>query len=520
MPRLVRPTRALSTAARTPSSSPLFPSARVATTAHGVVATSAFAPSTVIFHETAIVASSFDTSHHHCDHHHDHTCDHDHAHLHTCDHDHDHHDTCNHHRGHEDCSHAHNAPAHCDHAHAHDQDHCDHDHDHGHVETLTEAERGTMATAVAADFDAYMAFCAAHDDALGRLDIAKNLVKILHAIASDASLLPDLLRLSVLSDRVPDCVATAVALRSHLPPASLPATVSDSDLAHLLGVLHNHAQALDSIDGSGVFRYIPRLHHACRPNVHVAADGTTLRATAMSPIAVGDALTFDTLDTYYWTHADRAAALVADEVACNCDWCTGAAPDYARAYRCKDPSCNGVVLPTTTTPTTATCSCCNHVWTVDDVTAMTVHEAATASALQPATTLADIEAIVAASPLHWTHRVCYDALAQLSTTLRDDDTDAVDVRRQLLACVDAVVPYAHPTTIEHYDALAAALVVQGKIEDATAAYAAAFEMACCCFGVDHETTRFYKALNETTPRTRAAWAHMYAVDEDNIVERR
>ncbi|EQC27918.1 hypothetical protein SDRG_14339 [Saprolegnia diclina VS20] len=518
MLRLVLPTRALSTAATspTPSSSPSFPSADVVTTAHGVVATSAFAPGAVIFCETAIAASSFG---HHCHHDH-HTCDHDHGHVHTCDHDHHHHGTINDLHGHDDCDYAHGAPAHCNHDHAHDHDHCDHDHGHHHVETLTEAERDTMAPAIAASFDAYMAFCATHADVLGRRDIASNLVKLLHAIASDASLLPDLLRLSVLSDRVPACMATAVALRSHLPPSSLPPTISDAELAHLLGVLLNHAQALNSIDGSGVFRYIPRLHHACIPNVHIAADGTTLRATAMTPIAVGDALTFDTLDMYYWTHPDRAAALAADEITCNCDWCKGAVPDHARTYKCNDPACHGVVYPATTIPITATCSCCSRVWTVDEVAAMTEHEEATASTLQTATNLAEIEAIVAASPLHGTHRVCYDALAHLSATLRDDADDAEAVRRQLLACVDAVVPYAHPTTIEHYDALAAALVVQGKVDEARVAYAAALEMANCCFGADHETTRLYQALTETTPKTRAAWADVYDVhDDDSAVKR-
>ncbi|KDO19491.1 hypothetical protein SPRG_15297 [Saprolegnia parasitica CBS 223.65] len=76
---------------------------------------------------------------------------------------------------------------------------------------------------------------------------------------------------------VPVCPATAVILRSYLAPTRLPATVSDSDLAHLLCVLHNQAQALDIIDNNGDFRYVQRLHNACMPNVQVAADGTMLR---------------------------------------------------------------------------------------------------------------------------------------------------------------------------------------------------------------------------------------------------
>ncbi|OQR96858.1 hypothetical protein ACHHYP_13199 [Achlya hypogyna] len=447
-------------------SAPLFTSAPVATDAKGIVATAAIAPGTVVFHENALVSSSFG----------------------NMDMD----------EGHEsDC----------------DDDECggciEIEEDVDLKEELTEDEVAAVSPAVVENFDAYMDFCETHD-VLSMVDIRKNLVKCLHLLSADASALDRVNNLAVISDDAPACLEAAVALRAALP-AIVPAGVTDESLAHLLGVLHNHSQALQEIDGSGLFEYISLLSHSCMPNCALTASGTTMWVTAIVPIAAGEKLTVDLMDIFYSAAPERAEALATEEIHCTCGWCTGAVADFARAYKCK--SCDGIVHPTNEV---FACSSCNATWSDAEVAAATEHDMALLVQLEDAAGLKEFDDIVAASPLHKYHHICYTALENLSATWsEDDDAEIEAVCHRMLECLNYVVPYPHEEKVQHYDNLAQALISVGNVNAATEAYQRAYEMSCLVSGAEYEKSLFYKQLVDKTPATREEWMIAYGLDGDD-----
>ncbi|KDO30485.1 hypothetical protein SPRG_04388 [Saprolegnia parasitica CBS 223.65] len=378
-------------------------------------------------------------------------------------------------------------------------------------EELTEDEVDSVSPAVVANFDKFMAFCEAHD-VLSMVDIRKNLVKLFHHFTSDASTLDFVSNLSVISDDVPSCLDTALALRTELPEI-IPGGLSDANVAHFIGVLHNHSQSLEEIDGSGLFQYISKLNHSCLPNVNLTVDGTTIWATAIKPIVIGEPLTVDLMDVFYSASNDRAEALATEEIHCNCGYCTGAIPDFARAFKCKDTACDGIVHPTAEK---YACTTCHAAWSDEEAEEAEALDMPLIVALEAATTFAEYDAIIAASPLHKYHHVCYMALENLSASWSEEDDAEIEVVcRRMLECINYVVPYPHDEKTQHYDNLAQALISNGNVNGATEAYERAYEMSCLCSGAEYEKSVFYKKLVEHTPASREEWMVAYGLDSDD-----
>ncbi|OQS03417.1 hypothetical protein THRCLA_04288, partial [Thraustotheca clavata] len=432
----------------------------------GVVATTALAPGQVIFQENALVYSNFGNMH--ADDGHESDCDD------------------------EDCGG-------CVEVSEDDK------------EVLDEEEISHVSPAVAANFDKLMEFCENHD-VLSMVDIRKNLFKCFFLANKDASALNEVYQLKVISEDVAACMDTAIALRSEFP-AIIPPSMTDANVAHIIGVLHNHSQALEDIDGSGLFVHISKLKHSSLPNCNLTVTGTTMWVTAIKPISPLEPLTIDLMDVFYSAANDRAEALLTEEIECTCGYCTGTFPDFARAYKCKNRSCSGIVHPT---KAVFACTVCNVKWSAEEIAEAEVLEMPLVVQLDEAKSLEEYDEIIEASPMHKYHHICYMALENLSTTWSDeDDAEIAAVCKRMLNCINYVVPYPHEEKTQHYDNLAQALISLGDIAGATAAYQEAYKMSALCSGLEYEKTNFYKRLVDNTPKTKEEWLSAYGFDNED-----
>ncbi|OQR96861.1 hypothetical protein ACHHYP_13200 [Achlya hypogyna] len=433
-----------------------------------IVATAAFEAGTVIFHEEAFVSSSFGNMDM------DGCCDED------CEDD--------------DC------------------DGCAEEEVEEEPETLDEDDLPAVSSAVVDHFDELMAFCEP-TEVLNMVDIRKNLFKCFHLVETNPDALAPLYALNINEDDASAFKDTAIALRAQFPSV-VPAAMTDDNVAHVIGVLNKHCHALEEINGSGLFLYVSKLPHACMPNCNITVSGTSMWLTAIKPIAVGEPLTLDILDLFYSPVSDRAETLAEDKMVCTCPYCTGALPDFARAFKCKDTACTGIVHPT---KGVFACTGCGATWSPEEISEVEMHEVSAVDELGDIETLAELDGVIAQSPLHKFHYVFYLAIEALSSVSMDDEelpqTEAAKIYRRVLECLNYVVPYPHDLKTQHYDHLAQTLIGAGDINGATEAYEKAYEMSCLCSGKDFEESLLYKSLMENTPTNREEMIAAYGIED-------
>ncbi|KDO30484.1 hypothetical protein SPRG_04387 [Saprolegnia parasitica CBS 223.65] len=434
-----------------------------------IVATAAFEAGTVIFHEEAFVSSSFGNMDM------DNCCDED------CEDD--------------DCG------------------GCAEVEEEDEPESLDEDDLEAVSPAVIENFDKLMEF-AETKEPLNMVDIRKNLFKCFHLVEADAGALAPLYALSVNADESANFLDAAVDLRAQFPSV-VPSCMTDDNVAHVIGVLNKHCHALEEINGSGLFLYVSKLPHACLPNCNITVSGTSMWVTAIKPIAVGETLTLDILDLFYSPISDRRETLAEDKMECTCASCTGAIPDFARAFKCKAGSCAGIVHPTNGA---FVCTTCNYTFSADETADVEMHEIADVDEIGDVETLTELDGVIAASPLHKYHYVFYLAIEALSSVSMDDDelpeTEAAKIYNRVLECLNYVVPYPHDLKTQHYDHLAQTLIGAGDINGATEAYEKAYEMSCLCSGKDFEESVLYKKLAENTPTNREEMMAAYGIEVD------
>ncbi|RHY31693.1 hypothetical protein DYB32_003248 [Aphanomyces invadans] len=381
-------------------------------------------------------------------------------------------------------------------------------------DTLDESEHDEVSAYVVEHFADLTAACEAFE-ALASSEVRKNLFKCFHLIDVDAKAGDTFLSLDVVAADIPATLDAARALR-EAHPAVIPASLTDDQVAHLIGVLHKHSIPLEDIGGSGLFFFVSKLKHSCRPNASYTDSGDAIWVTAIQPIAVGEEITVDFFDTHYMCLAERKEVLAEEGHVCSCAVCTGTAPDLTRSFKCQAAGCTeGIVHPTNNV---YECMTCHAVWDAATIAAAVAVEETLMKELE-IDSVDQLLVLVQQSPLHRFHHIFYSALEVLLEDQVADQNMTEDQAMVLMnaqaEALDYVVPFAHSEKVSVYDAIAQAHVEAGRISNATDAYTNAYHMCVMVFGPDSKTTMLFKNLMDHTPTNADEIAAAYGFDDND-----
>ncbi|KDO30477.1 hypothetical protein SPRG_04380 [Saprolegnia parasitica CBS 223.65] len=377
-------------------------------------------------------------------------------------------------------------------------------------EELDDEDVAAVSPAAAAAFDELNIYCES-TDVLGMVDVRKNMLKLFRLYENDANALQTIFGFKVSAKEAADYLEAAVGLRAAVPTV-IPAGLTDDQVAHVIGVLNKYCIPLDDIRGSGLFMYVAKLTHSCTPNCNFTDSGKNIWVTAIKPIAAGETLTVDLYDLTYQPQAERTKSLLEDEATCNCGICAGTLPDKCRAFKCKDAACAGIVHPI---KSTFACTACGKTFTNEQVEEVETLEVTLPEEID-ATSVEELDAAIAASPLHKYHYVFHAALtAMVEEAVEDEnltEADAIAIYRRILDCLEYVIDVPHGEKVSVYNSIAQMNISTGDIPAATEAYTAAYNMAKTCYGADYEETTMFKQLMEHTPTTPEEMMAVYGYE--------
>ncbi|OQR96857.1 hypothetical protein ACHHYP_13195 [Achlya hypogyna] len=385
-------------------------------------------------------------------------------------------------------------------------------------EELDEDDLATINAAGVAAFDALNVFCDT-TDVLAMVDVRKNMLKLFALYEKDSSIMNTLSGFKVSAKDAAEYLEAAVGLRAELPSV-IPAGLTDEHVAQIIGVLNKYCIPLDDIRGSGLFMYVAKLTHSCTPNCNFTDSGDNIWVTAIKPIAAGETLTVDLYDLTYQSQAERTKALNEDEASCSCGMCAGTLPDKCRAFKCKDTACDGIVHPT---KDVFACTKCAKTFTADQIAEVETLEVTLAEELD-ASTIDQLDAIIAASPLHKFHYIFHAGLtAMVEEAVEDEDLtegDAIAIYKRILDCLEYVIDVPHGEKVSVYNSIAQMNISTGDIAAATDAYTSAYNIAQLCYGPSYEETLMFKKLMENTPKTPEEMMAVYGyelIDEPTAI---
>ncbi|KAG9408902.1 hypothetical protein AC1031_020814 [Aphanomyces cochlioides] len=379
---------------------------------------------------------------------------------------------------------------------------------------LDEADLATVSPYVVEHFDALMETCEPLE-ALAMVDIRKNLFKCFALIEANADALAPFASMDVIAEDATASLDAAKALR-EAHASVIPSSMSDDQVAHLIGVLNKYCIPLDDISGSGLFLYVSKLKHSCVPNASFTDAGNAIWVTAFQPIAPGEEITVDFFNTHYMCVAERNEVLAAEGQFCTCAVCTGVAADKTRAFKCKGCA-DGIVHPT---KDVYACASCGAKFEADTIAAAEMEETTLMTDLD-AETFDQLDKIIAESLLHPYHHIFYSAMEVLTddsvVDINMTEEQALKVLYRLVDALNYVVSFPHSEKVSLYNSIAQAHISAGEIDKATQAYTKAFQVCTTVFGAECKETLMFKSLMENTPTTvdEMAKAYGYEVIEDD-----
>ncbi|CAK4611556.1 hypothetical protein LEN26_020600 [Aphanomyces euteiches] len=341
-------------------------------------------------------------------------------------------------------------------------------------------------------------------------EVRKHLCKLFHTYEMDSTSLNELLTLPIHEDE--SNMTAAVGLR-EAHPAVVPPGLSDDQVVQLIGVLDRYCIPLEEINSTGLFLYVSSLQHSCTPNASFTDAEDALWVTAIKPIAAGEVVTVDFFNLYYSSRADRAEVLEGMHLTCSCDLCLGLSPDRTRAFKCKNESCtDGIVHPT---GDVFACTTCGATWDNEAIDAVSKEEIRLMNELI-IYTRAELENIIAASPLHRHHYIFYRTFINFMDEAVDEDMpldQGLEVYKGLLASLNYVVDYPHAQKIHFLNHMAQTCILMEDIELAKSYYEQAYAMSCLVFGETCGETRMFQRFVEHTPQNVAEMREMYGHED-------